>query len=263
MNIEVLKDFWIPHLLIDMRAMVKVRAYVDGCEKEVGWMGLLRIEDSETSRPWYTLHSPYCPAQEVNNSTCDLDPDGKGSFAEWAIGLGADAQYIKWWGHSHVDMGVSPSKTDMDTFWEHVENDPGSPFVMTIHNKSRESYTNIYLGNGVYVKDAPLLIDYGYPEMKEEAIQELKDNVREKVYVGSNKTNGYSAGEQAGSTALQRTRSGGDREQHSSTASPDRNAERNAMGLRQGGESQSSKSTVQPKGRRKKQSRGGKGKSAA
>lgn len=263
MDIKCLNDAWIPKLYISIEAMARVTLIVDSCEKEVGWMGLVRNMESD-GRPKLLLDRPYVPAQEVNGTTCDLDPTGKGSYFEWCMSLPAEEQpLVKWWGHSHVNMGVAPSGTDMTTFWEHVENDPESPFVMTIHNKQGKSHANIYLGRGLYVSGVDLLLDYGIENIAEDVQKQLKENVREKTYVKSYPSNGYNTGKQIGVYEGQRSWGGGYWQQPSEPVGKTGNAESNAMGLRHGGEPQPAKSSVQPKRRRKKQSRSNGRKSAA
>lgn len=256
MEIKILDDQFLPTLYISIEAMARVQAIVALSKNEVGWMGLINVEQEEDGRSKLVLDSPYVPSQEVNGVTCDLDPSGKGSFAEWAMSLGVDAARVKWWGHSHVDMGVSPSGTDMETFKEHVENDPDNPFVMTIHNKQGKSFSNVYLGGGLFIKDYPILIDYGYDSVFESVKSELQSNVREKKHVRPNTANGHYPGYQTSIYQSPHTGSGGNRIQPVQPASSAGNAESNAMGLRPSGESQPPKPSVRAKGRGKKQSRG-------
>jgi hypothetical protein len=176
-----------------------------------------------------TLFNPYCPRQEVSGATTDIDAEG---IADYALAV-KQPELIKWWGHSHVNMDVSPSGTDMTTFHEHVENDYENPFIMTIHNKSHKTYCNIYLGHGMYAEDVSLHIDWDNPKMVKQVKKELKANVREKKYVAPKPSpaNGYYTGNKIGNNNSQRGGSGGNRLQLSSTALAVRNAARNLVGF--------------------------------
>ena len=262
-DIEVLDENQVPLVVMSVTAMAKVQQYVHQCSLEIGWMGLVTQEMSAGGYPLLILHDPYAPAQEVSGATTDLDPTGKGSFADWAIGLGEKAELIKWWGHSHVNMGVSPSGTDMTTFYEHIENDKGNPFVMSIHNKKGANYVNLYLGHGLYVKDAPMVINYGSQEIIDEVAAELSQNVREKTYVKSVASNFGYTGQQAGFGQGKHTGGGSDRVSTDKSNRKKRNAKSNAVGLRSGGKSQHPKPSVRTKRRGKKQSASNAGNSAA
>jgi len=257
MEIKALSDASIPKLLISIQAMAKVRTYVDVCEQEIGWMGLLRpMPTEEGQRPVLLLDAPYAPSQEVSATKCDLDPDGDNSFFSWCMTLPPeDRGLVKWWGHSHVNMGTMPSGTDMETFYEHIENDPDTPFVMTIHNKKRETFCNLYVGMGLYVHNAEIAVYYDEAQLIQEAMQEVKTNLREKKYVKSYPATGHYSGGQISQPTGARTRSGGNRKQSRQQPSAAGNAKSNAVGLRSSGKPQLAKPSVQPGGRRKKQSR--------
>lgn len=243
-KIEVLYPSYLPTVMISVAAMAKVQQYVAQSEKEVGWMGQMDISEGANGSPLYTLENPYAPAQEVSHATTDLDADGPGSFADWFVKLGCP-ENVKWWGHSHVHMGVNPSGTDLKTFIEHTEHDPDNPFVMTIHNKRGEIYTNIYLGHGVYIEDGSIRINYGSPEIEKLVAEELLANVREKTYgVGFNAPNGSNTNKQTGKGKGKRAGSGSNRKSRNKPASKERNAKRNAVGLRSNRESQHSQSVI-------------------
>ena len=228
--IEVLDENQIPELFIAVDAMAMVQQYVAQCSKEIGWMGQIELTEREGESPMITLINPYAVPQEVSHTTTDLDADGIG---EWALTL-KSPETIKWWGHSHVNMACNPSSTDMITFNEHIENDPESPFIMTIHNKSGEMFTNFYLGHGLFAKNPPVRINYGNDIHQAAAEKHLKDNIREaKTYVRSTPANRHNPSAGIGFNAVQHNGGGSNRIAPIPPASQVRNAQRNLMGLRQ------------------------------
>lgn len=240
-KIEPLFTQWIPKVYITLEAMAKVREYVSQCDVEIGWMGCVRKEqDEETGEITLTLYDAYAPSQEVSGATTDLDATG---VAEYAMQT-ENPQDIRWWGHSHVNMGTSPSGTDMITFKEHVENLPryDDYFVMSIHNKRFETTCHLYVGNGMYLKDVPIIIDYGV-DVSAEVADEIKSNLRRKVMpkvttggaknARLTKTNRSSTKRKAGAGKSTRTGSGSDRKSSGHDSSKNGNVERNLTRLRQ------------------------------
>ena len=228
-TVTVLNERAIPDLFITLPALGKVHEIVRQSPKEVGWMGQMVREVDDKGLISLTLFNPYCPRQEVSGATTDIDAEG---VAEYALAV-KQPELIKWWGHSHVKMGVSPSGTDMTTFHEHIEHDPDVPFVMSIHNQMHETYCNIYIGGGVYAENVPLHIDWDNGDTVKEVAEELKLNVREKVYAipKSPQTNGYNSGKPSGKGKGKRNRSGGNRKQSSVPTQQERNVIDNAVGF--------------------------------
>lgn len=239
-HVKVLNENMIPQAFISAEAMARIREYVSQSPKEIGGMGQVQPTLHSNGMISLMLYNPYVPRQEVSGATTDLDPDGPGSFAEWAMKL-EHPELVKWWWHSHVNMGTTPSGTDIKTFYEHIENDPDGRFVMTVHNKDHDDYCNIYLGAGMYAEEVPLTVHYPAMEgMKEDVAAELKANVREKIYAagyqhsgaGFNAPNVHHSREIVSAGTGKRAGRGSGGQQLSDTALEERNVERNSMGLR-------------------------------
>lgn len=228
-TISILNSSTIPEAYITLEALGRVNEIVRQSDKEVGWMGQMIRQEHKSGLITLTLFNPYVPRQIVSAATTDIDADG---VAEYALAV-KQPELIKWWGHSHVNMGITPSGTDMTTFHEHIENDPDNPFVMTIHNKERLTYCNIYIGGGLFVEDAALHVDWDDPEMVKSVEKELKANVTEKVYVTPkpNKANGYHTGGKTSKGKGKRSGSRSNRKQSSEPTKQERNAASNFVGF--------------------------------
>lgn len=228
-TISILNGNQLPSAFITIEALARVHEIVRQSDKEVGWMGQMIQEVDDKGMISLTLFNPYVPRQEVSGATTDIDAEG---VAEYALSV-KKPELIKWWGHSHVNMGVSPSGTDITTFNEHIEHDPDTPFVMTIHNKDNATYCNIYLGRGLYINDAGLHIDWNDSKMVKSVAKELKANVRDKVYVTPkfNQANGYNSGNTPSKRKSKRSGSRSNRKQLSHTTQQQRNVARNSVGF--------------------------------
>lgn len=250
---KFLHEQQVPDVFITLECKKKVEYIVAKSAKEVGWMGIVEkgnYIDTKTGEPipgnhFLILKDCYVPKQEVSGATCDIDPEGISDYANILMDADQDPTTMLWWGHSHVNMGVGPSGTDMETFKEHVENlDEGQYFVMTIHNKKKEFRCNVYIGNGVYAEGVPIELDFDDSEIKAQVEQQLEENVRSKsyevpVYRGgqrvskSHTPNWRGPGGPVSHGTKSYSGSGSNRVESSSTVSQVGNAERNIMGLRQ------------------------------
>lgn len=151
---------------------------VDKQPLEVGWLGL--VEETDYG---YLITDVFVPKQTVSAAETDIDED---AMAELAIALddeGKDIGQLLYWGHSHVNMAVSPSAQDEDQVTAFLENCP--VFIRGIYNKRGESKVDVYdVARNVIHQCVPDLIDY--PALPDERIAALdvvlKTNVEKRVY---------------------------------------------------------------------------------
>lgn len=89
-------------------ALYKIQCYVEECDKEIGWLGRVRREgDDFLCDEVFLLH------QEVGPAATDITAEGLVALI-MEIGI-EENDTLRLWGHSHVNMGVSPSPTDRET----------------------------------------------------------------------------------------------------------------------------------------------------
>lgn len=171
-----------PKVYITTNAYAKMTHIVDMVDKEVGWLGTAEwVKQSDM----LVIDDIFLFHQEVNSSTCEITPEGLAEFAEELLqeDNGIDIwNNIKVWGHSHVNMGVSPSNQDdsqMKVFADHND-----WFLRIIANKSGELKVDLfdYQANISYID---LKWDILIPELfstKEFIENEIKKKVKEKKY---------------------------------------------------------------------------------
>lgn len=200
-----------PQVAIMQIALDKMKLYVDECNDEIGWMGTARRENN-----FILIDDVFLFAQEVHATTTEITPDGLSEFATELLEQG-DAgidiwNNLKMWGHSHVNMGITPSHQDdkqMETFKEGGHD----WFLRLIANKKGELKLDLYdYHNGIIFTDLPWVavqaaeenelqkqIDALYAQMdalaaereaalKTGIVAEMKMKVSKLVYVS---TNGY------------------------------------------------------------------------
>lgn len=159
-------------------ARQKMEMYCDLSEGEIGWLAYVEQFDKQG----FLITDCALLKQEVHSTTTEITAEGLLEF--WNNCTPENQAKIKLWGHSHVNMSVTPSTQDnnqMDYFKD------GNPwFIRLITNKKREYYIDIYdYANGIQIHmDQSDLITYN-PEAGElrQAIQEeIKEKVSKKEY---------------------------------------------------------------------------------
>jgi len=135
-----------PMIYIAPKALDKMAWYVQGCDKEIGWLGKVVREDT-TSGMFYIIQDVYLFEQEVNGTTCEISPEGLSKFATDMVISNSDEAMdilnnLRLWGHSHVNMAVSPSGQDNTQINTFKEANPW--FVRVIANKHGEMEFCIY-----------------------------------------------------------------------------------------------------------------------
>lgn len=144
----------IPRIGITSDALNKMFTYVDECADEIGWMGSVQ----ELGNNAYLINDVYLFTQEVHATTTEITPEGLSDFASEILELpdGVDIwNSIKMWGHSHVNMGVTPSGQDDKQMVEF--GDIGHDyFIRLIANKKGEMVLDFYnYSLGVSFHDVP------------------------------------------------------------------------------------------------------------
>ncbi len=93
-------------------AWSKMIAIINEFDKEVAWHGLARRLDDEDGKQAYLVHDILVYPQEVTGATVNTDQE---EYEKWLDKFDDDVfNEIRMQGHSHVNMGVSPSAVDME-----------------------------------------------------------------------------------------------------------------------------------------------------
>ena len=175
-----------PVIKITPDAYAMSMAYVDGCQKEIGWLCHVSEIDGE-----YIIDDCFLPEQEVAGATCEFTESGIASIMTETIQSKGLEYYnqIRCWAHSHVGMPAQPSGQDKQQILKWKENDY---FIMLITNKKGEFYAEFYdFKNKVAFNN--LSVELYHPDQKDynrKATEEIKEKVSDlkppmsKVVVG-------------------------------------------------------------------------------
>ena len=124
-----------PKIIFTDEAADKIWELVDACDKEIAWHGLVKKEKNT-----YTIYDILVFPQEVTASTATAKEE---EYVMWMNELDDETfNHMRFHGHSHVNMGVTPSGVDTD-YQETLANTVQDFYIFGIFNKKR-SY-NLYL----------------------------------------------------------------------------------------------------------------------
>lgn len=175
-------------------AWAKMVMLIKEFDKEVAWHGVARrVEDESLDE--YVIDDIVVYPQEVTGSTVEMDTE---KYALWIQENIEDERFnhIYMQGHSHVNMGTSPSSVDLN-HQEEILGMLGDDdfYIFMIWNKSLTSTNKIYdLKKNVMFEDKDITVKIvGQNEGLDEFIKNAKDMVKSKPYVygGQNGYGGY------------------------------------------------------------------------
>lgn len=123
-------------------AYKKFQALVKSFDKEVAWHGLAYRNDDLTKDEYYITDIMVYP-QEVTGATVTTDQN---KYQTWLMNHDDDTfNNIRMQGHSHVNMGVTPSSVD-ETLYESIlsQLDDTMFYIFMIWNKKGDKTCKIY-----------------------------------------------------------------------------------------------------------------------
>lgn len=189
---------------IKPEALDKMWHYVNLATKEIGWLGkVTRVKDEEENDTYnFIIDDVYLFTQTVTAVETVIDDEALGNFCSEIMTSYDDKDeamevinHIKLWGHSHVNMGVSPSGTDnttMDNFGETVSD----YMIRIIANKSGELKIDIYFYDEKFKAiDVPWSPIQTHIIDSESIKNEIAEKITERTYQYSsfgNNRSGYS-----------------------------------------------------------------------
>jgi len=175
----------VPIVIIDKKALAKMKIYVEENSEEVGWLGMASKEDG-----FYYISDVMLFDQDVHATTTEITPEGLSEFGMKVLEQedGMDIwNSIRLWGHSHVNMPTSPSGQDNSQMEVFADNGHDF-FIRIIANKKSdlaldlyEYTTGVIYKNIVWYKsqtEQEIQINKEIKEM-ENRIEQLQDNLDE------------------------------------------------------------------------------------
>ena len=143
-----------PKIYITAEAYVKLRKLVDDTTTEIGWYGTVTKMPGFESV--FVIDDILVYPQTVTGATCVQDDD---RVFEFELNLSTDQVNRKrFHGHSHVNMGVTPSGVD-EQFYQDILTQVDDYFIIMITNKSGAYYTRFYdMQNNILYTGIPVQV---------------------------------------------------------------------------------------------------------
>jgi len=122
---------------ITQEAEMKQRRLVDLCNDEIAWFGVV----DKTSSGMMVVTDLIVPKQEVSGGSVDYDEDWMHQMLEEYADI---ITKIRFFGHSHVNMGVGWSGTDTNEFMAKIGEIPGMDyFICHVRTIRKIEFTKI------------------------------------------------------------------------------------------------------------------------
>ena len=148
-----------PTIYISANAYVKMRMLVDQMSTEVGWYGT--VTKCPGLQETYVIEDILVYPQKVTGATCEQDET---KMFDFEMSLTTEQVNSKrFQGHSHVNMGVTPSGVD-EQFYQDLLTQVTDYFIICITNKKNDYTVRFYdVANNILYTDLELkvLLDDG------------------------------------------------------------------------------------------------------
>src|SRR4051812_26444210 len=143
-----------PTIKIDYLVHQKVMHWVNGTNYEVSGLGKLVVEKNEIR----VIDAMLLPQKNTAGST-DIEPE---DVCKAMFELRDTPGELRWWWHSHVNMGVFWSGTDTDTMDKLASQ---GWFLSTVFNKKWEYRTALKMGKPfqILLDELPTAVHHSVP----------------------------------------------------------------------------------------------------
>ena len=180
-------------LLFTAEAWMKMWLLIQEFSKEVAWHGVAHRVESEDKHE-YLISDIVVYPQEVTGATVEMDTE---KYTTWLMENWEDERFahLHMQGHSHVNMGVTPSGTDLNHQREILDQLPEDGFyIFMIYNKSMKRNIKIYdFAKNILFEDGDVSVGFlGGVENMDAFLKDAKASVKDRQYnSGSYYNSGY------------------------------------------------------------------------
>lgn len=161
-------------------AFLKMNALIREFSSEVAWHGTVE----RISPKWFLVKDILVYPQKVTGATVNTDQE---AYAKWMQELDDETfNSLRFQGHSHVNMGVSPSSTDIENQGRIVSQFGSADhfYIFMIWNKSMDFSARVFdmSANSIYDTDEVEVEVAGHPFRLAGFIKDAKDAVKSSYY---------------------------------------------------------------------------------
>ena len=167
-----------PTIYISANAYVKMRMLVDQMSTEVGWYGT--VTKCPGLQETYVIEDILVYPQTVTGATCEQDET---KMFDFEMSLTTEQVNTKrFQGHSHVNMGVTPSGVD-EQFYQDLLTQVTDYFIICITNKKNDYTVRFYdVENNILYTDVPIQLIQNDGSLYLDWYETNKEQVKEHTY---------------------------------------------------------------------------------
>jgi hypothetical protein len=177
-----------PRVVFTHEAMEKQRHLVDLCEVEVGWLGTVERDGNV-----FTVTEIHVFDQEVSAATTNLDAS---ALSEYGAKLMEEERFddierIRYWGHSHHNMGTSPSGQDERTLLN-TFGDCDYAIRAILNKRGRVEISICFFDKDIRFDDVPWSVQTPSSDpIRQDMQKELDEKVSRTARIGYNNRSWY------------------------------------------------------------------------
>lgn len=178
-----------PKIYITTEAYCKMRKLVNDTRTEIGWYGTVtKVPGLDNT---YVIEDILVYPQKVTGATCEQDED---KMFEFEMSLTNEQVNTKrFHGHSHVNMGVTPSSVD-ESFYQDILTQVTDYFIICVTNKSNLYTVRFYdVQNNILYTDLKLEVLNEDGTALEHWYEEAKKCLTEPVTIAQTKVDRISS----------------------------------------------------------------------
>lgn len=132
----------VPIIIFKPEVLIAQEVVVDICKQEVSWLGMV----NKPAPNVYVIEEIFVPTQGVDATNCEILARGYVDIENEMTRRGTfDRMFndLKFWGHSHVNMGVGPSGDDRRSAIKRCQ-DAGDYYIRCICNKEGRMHLSFF-----------------------------------------------------------------------------------------------------------------------
>jgi len=142
-----------PIVFVSPQALEDMGVIVAECDTEVGWLGTVEVTEERN----FVIREIFLPLQGAHGATTEINGEGFAAIAQELMQRENGVELlnsIRFWGHSHVNMGLLPSQQDEEQLSKLLQSTEDF-FIAARANKSGGMRFDVLYANGLQVDNAP------------------------------------------------------------------------------------------------------------
>jgi len=183
-RIEFMNGAGIPTIFVAPEAYSRMWHFVDIAIGEVSWLGTVAL----LSHGDYLIEEVFLLKQVVSTGHTELSAEGQAELAQDLLTSRPHGEEsvnrLRFWGHSHVNMGTTPSYQDTEQVEQFREN--GCPWFIRgiLNKKGRIEFTLFLWEAGIVIRDVPWSVYHAVDESMRDGLEaEFKEKVAQEIIV--------------------------------------------------------------------------------